>query len=73
MRRCVSPTCTIRRCAVRRERAVVRIEPQEIPKHGLLMNVSGIRAGERKRMKKERLGGKEAERRGQTRVAYQNT
>ena len=57
-RRCVSPTCTIRTCAVRREHAVVRVEPQGIPKHGLLMNVSGIRAGERKRMKKERLAGK---------------
>ena len=34
------------------------VEPQEIPKHGLLMNVSGIREGERKRMKRERLRGR---------------
>ena len=34
------------------------VEPQEIPKHGSLMNVSGIREGERKRMKRERLKGR---------------
>ena len=34
------------------------VEPQEILKHGSLMNVSGIREGERKRMKRERLRGR---------------
>ena len=40
---------------------VLNVEPQEIPKHGSLVNVSGMR-GERKRMRRERFGGRERER-----------
>ena len=50
---------------------VLNVEPQEIPKHGSLVNVSGMR-GERKRMRRERFGGgerggKEGERKGRGR------
>ena len=36
---------------------VLNVEPHETPKHGSLMNVSGMREGERKRMRRERSGG----------------
>ena len=41
------------------------VEPQEIPKHGSLMNVSRIREGEKK--------DEEGEIKGETRVAYQKS